>query len=54
MIKNYIYIIIFFISISNVLSQEIIDIKDSNKNEYSELNDGPYVFIEKNKLVEKK
>ncbi len=54
MIKNYLYIIIFIISSANIFSQEIIDIKESNKNEYPELNDGPYVFIEKNKLVEKK
>ena len=52
--KIYIYLVIFFISIPNVFSQEINDVKESNKNEYAELNDGPYIFIEKNKLVEKR
>lgn len=54
MIKNTSFIIILFISISNGFSQEIKKIKDSFLNQLTEINDGPYVFIEKNSLVEKK
>ena len=49
--KNYLCLIIFVISISNVFSQEIINFNDSNK--FNGLNDGPYIFIERNNLVEK-
>lgn len=54
MIKHYTYIIIFFLSFLRVYGQEIIYLKEGQKNEKTKLNDGPYVFIEKNKLVEKK
>ena len=37
-------------SISSVFSQDIID---SNQNDLSEFSDGPYILIEKNKLIEK-
>lgn len=54
MIKNYLYIIIFFVSFLRVYGQETIDLKGGHKIEKTKLNDGPYVFIEKDKLVEKK
>lgn len=53
MIKNTIYIIILFFSILPVFSQEGKNIKGANQNEYPEFSDGPYIFIEKNKLIEK-
>lgn len=50
MIKNTLTFLIVFISISFVFSQDVLKTKDSLQNEIS---DGPYVFIEKNNLVEK-
>lgn len=41
------------ISISTVFSQNVENIKDSIKNELSKFSDGPYIFIEKDKLIEK-
>lgn len=54
MIKNYIYILIIFLSFSKIYGQEVIDLKDPHKIANRELNDGPYIFIKQNKLVEKK
>jgi hypothetical protein len=50
MIKIHLYIIIFFTSILNVFSQ---DVNNDHKNQFSEFCDGPYIFIEKNKLIQK-
>ena len=56
MIKSSLYLIILIISTSSAFSQEVENKKDSIKNEQSEFSkfsDGPYIFIEKDKLVEK-
>ncbi|MCF7559485.1 metallophosphoesterase [Sabulilitoribacter multivorans] len=56
MIKNTLHLIILIISISSVFSQEVENKKDSitdELSEFSQISDGPYVFIEKNKLIEK-
>nr|WP_321235103.1 metallophosphoesterase [uncultured Psychroserpens sp.] len=53
MIKNTLFIIISIITISSVFSQEVESKKDSIKNELSEFSDGPYIFIENNRLIEK-
>ena len=56
MIRNILYIIIAFISISSVFGQKVDYKKDSIANELSELSqfaDGPYIFIENNQLIEK-
>ncbi len=45
---------IFFISFVKIYGQETIDLKGKDKIEDVKLNDGPYVFIEKDGLVEKK
>ncbi|MFT4741459.1 MAG: putative Zn-dependent protease [Marivirga sp.] len=50
MTKNHLFIIIFFISILNVCSQ---DVNVDSKNQSSEFSDGPYVFIENNMLIQK-
>lgn len=44
MIKNYAYIILLFISVLPIFSQE---------NENSKFSDGPYIFIENSELIEK-
>ena len=53
MLKNILSIIIVILSISTGFSQESNIVKDSKQNEISEFSDGPYIFIEKNKLIEK-
>jgi len=42
------------ISVSSLLGQEVTIKKDSIPNPFSALNDGPYIFIESNKLIQKK
>jgi len=56
LIRNTLYILIGFISISSVFGQKIDYKNDSVKNEQpqlSQFSDGPYIFIENNQLIEK-
>lgn len=56
MIKNILYVVISILSISPVISQEIENKRDSIKNDLAELSnisDGPYVFIDNKRLIEK-
>ena len=54
MIKFSTYLILFFATISIVTGQEVEILKSQNVDIFSTLNDGPYVFIENNKLIEKR
>tara|TARA_B110000037_G_scaffold217923_1_gene279909 strand:- start:2022 stop:3089 length:1068 start_codon:yes stop_codon:yes gene_type:complete len=49
MTKIYLYLIILFTSILNIYCQDA----NNKKNKSSKINDGPYIFIEKNKLIQK-
>jgi len=51
--KVYLYIFLFLISISTTFSQENKNIKSNDREEISNINDGPYILIEKNNLIEK-
>ena len=53
MIKHILYILIYIVSIFPAFSQEIENKKDSIKNDLSNFSDGPYVFIDNNRLIEK-
>ncbi len=54
MIKFSLYLILFFVTFSNVLGQDAKNLKDQNTDIFSTLNDGPYVFIENDELIEKR
>ena len=54
MIKFSLYIILFFVTVSNVLGQDVKNLKDQRADIFAELNDGPYVFIENGELIEKR
>lgn len=53
MIKNTLYILISVVTISSSFSQEVKNEKDTAKIEHSKFTDGPYIFIENNRLIEK-
>ncbi len=53
MIKNYIYLIIFFASTCIVHSQDVKGEEDNHQFQISKLNDGPYIFIEDDNLIQK-
>ena len=52
--KYSIFLFLIVISVSSILGQEVTTKKDSIPNPFSALNDGPYIFIENNKLIQKK
>lgn len=52
--KYSIFLFLIVISVSSLLGQEVSTKKDSISNPFSALNDGPYIFIESNKLIQKK
>ncbi|WP_431166280.1 metallophosphoesterase [Tenacibaculum halocynthiae] len=54
MLKTYVYIVILLVSLSKVYGQKSMTSEGSYKNEKLKLNDGPYIFIEKKQLIEKK
>ncbi len=54
MIKSYIYLVILFLGLSKGYCQKAIVSKDSYNKEKTKLNDGPFIFIEKNRLIEKR
>lgn len=53
MAKINLFLLILLITISNTFSQNTIDLKSNFQQEISNLNDGPYIIIEKNALIEK-
>jgi predicted MPP superfamily phosphohydrolase len=54
MIKFSPYLILFFFTISIVTGQDVEPLKSQYVDLFSAVNDGPYVFIENNELIEKR
>lgn len=53
MIKKFAFLFLSIILFSNVIAQENREDSAKEQIDSTEINDGPYIFIEKNKLIEK-